>query len=153
MDSTSSSKRRYVLSVCAAAAAGTAGYLWLKRSLQQQGLAPTDFDSFLLTPVPAAVNSQAAAASATDFASFLKVQPVAAEPCSTDFASFLKDGGNSSTAAAGNEAVSTQQQAEPSEVIPEDTVPVLVLYGTEYGFAREIAEKLSQQLKDSGRFW
>lgn len=43
--------------------------------------------------------------------------------------------------------------AEPSEVIPESAVPVLVLYGTEYGFAREIAEKVASSLKDGGQFW
>lgn len=99
------SRRRYVLSVCAAAAAGAAGVLWLKRSMKQQGLAPTDFDAFLVAPVPASAAAQKpakkvskAAAAATDFESFLKVQPIAAEPCATDFLSFLKDGGNSCAA-------------------------------------------------------
>jgi menaquinone-dependent protoporphyrinogen IX oxidase len=32
-------------------------------------------------------------------------------------------------------------------------VPVLVLYGTEYGFAREIAEKVASSLKEGGIFW
>jgi hypothetical protein len=101
-----SNSNRYVLSVCAAAAAGAAGVLWLKRSMmQQQGLAPTDFDAFLAVPVPAAATKKPAkqssrsAAKVTDFESFLKVQPVSAEPCATDFLSFLKDGGNSSSAA------------------------------------------------------
>lgn len=49
--------------------------------------------------------------------------------------------------------VQQQEPAAPAEVVPEEAVPVLVLYGTEYGFAREIAEKISQQLKDSGKFW
>jgi sulfite reductase alpha subunit-like flavoprotein len=49
--------------------------------------------------------------------------------------------------------VQQQEPAAPAEVIPEEAVPVLVLYGTEYGFAREIAEKISQQLKDTGKFW
>lgn len=51
------------------------------------------------------------------------------------------------------QALQQEAAAEPAEVIPEDAVPVLVLYGTEYGFAREIAEKVGQQLKDTGKFW
>jgi hypothetical protein len=98
------SSKRFVLSVCAAAAAGAAGVLWLKRSMmQQQGLAPTDFDAFLAVPAAAkkkpAKKASRSAAKVTDFESFLKVQPVSAEPCATDFLSFLKDGGNSSSAA------------------------------------------------------
>lgn len=151
----SSTKKRYVLAACAAASAGAAGYWWLKRG-QQQSLAPTDFDAFLHSPVVPSRKSKAsaaAAASATSFESFLKIQPVATEPCSTDFASFLKDSG---VGVGGQEAAQQQeqqQQQQQHEPIPEDAVPVLVLYGTEYGFAREIAEKLAQQLKDSGKLW
>jgi sulfite reductase (NADPH) flavoprotein alpha-component len=152
----SSNKKRYVLTAVAAAAAGATGVLWLKRSLRQQGVAPTDFDAFLHTPVPAAAAKKPAASSAaaTDFESFLKVQPVQAQPAATDFLSFLKDAGISSGSAQGAGATSSQQEAAAEvEAIPEDSCPVLVLYGTEYGFAREIAEKLSQQLKDTGKFW
>lgn len=151
----SSNKKRYVLTAVAAAAAGATGVLWLKRSLRQQGVAPTDFDAFLHTPVPAAAKKPAASsAAATDFESFLKVQPVQAQPAATDFLSFLKDAGISSGSAHGGGTSSSQQEsAAEVEAVPEDACPVLVLYGTEYGFAREIAEKLSQQLKDTGNFW
>jgi sulfite reductase (NADPH) flavoprotein alpha-component len=136
--------RRYVLY---GAAAGAATYLWLKSGSSRRGTAAdaTDFDSFLRAPAPIA----APAACGTTFESFLREQPE--QPGSTDFASFLRNR-NSSAQPAGNQQ---QQQAasKPVEVIPETAVPVLVMYGTEYGFAREIAEKLSQQLKDSGKFW
>lgn len=83
--------------------------LWLKRSMKQEGVvAATDFDAFLVAPVPAAAPAAKipakrafakSAAAATDFESFLKVQPASAadEPCATDFLSFLKDSGNSSS--------------------------------------------------------
>jgi sulfite reductase (NADPH) flavoprotein alpha-component len=157
-----------MLTLCTAAAAGAVGCLWLKQQMQRKAPAPTDFDAFLLAPVPASQqqqNSSAATAkrkssktAITDFESFLKVQPAtpaAAEPCATDFLSFLKDGGNSisSNNAAAAAGGSAQEAAAAGEVVPEGAVPVLVLYGTEYGFAREIAEKLSSQLKESGRFW
>lgn len=105
-----SNRKRYVLSVAAAAAAGAAGVLWLKRSMKQEGVvAATDFDAFLVAPVPAVAPAARkpskrsfakSAAAATDFESFLKVQPASAanEPCATDFLSFLKDGGSSSNA-------------------------------------------------------
>jgi sulfite reductase (NADPH) flavoprotein alpha-component len=137
------STRRYVLY---GAAAGAATYLWL-RSGSRRGTAAdaTDFDSFLRAPAPVAPQSTGG----TTFESFLRKQPE--QPGSTDFASFLRNR-SSSTQPAGNQQ---QQQAasKPVEHIPETAVPVLVMYGTEYGFAREIAEKLSQQLKDSGKFW
>lgn len=165
----SGSRKGYMLTLCTAAAAGAVGCLWLKQQMQRKAPAPTDFDAFLLAPVPASQQQQKTSAATakkkssktaiTDFESFLKVQPAtataAAEPCATDFLSFLKDGGNSSSssnnaAAAGGRA---QEAAAAGEVVPEGAVPVLVVYGTEYGFAREIAEKLSSQLKESSKFW
>eukprot|EP00878_Enallax_costatus_P020855 GHUV01022062.1.p1 GENE.GHUV01022062.1~~GHUV01022062.1.p1 ORF type:complete len:138 (+),score=26.62 GHUV01022062.1:243-656(+) len=124
--------------------AGVAAYLWLRRRSSSSHLPSTDFDTFLKTPAPARKTNKA---SATSFAAFLHVQPE--EPCSTDFASFLKD--RSSGAQQG--AQQTANNSTLAEQIPLDAVPVTVIYGTEYGFAREIAEKLCQQLKDTGKFW
>jgi sulfite reductase (NADPH) flavoprotein alpha-component len=112
---------------------------------------PTDFASFLVAPVAAAAPEEApasrwggckkAAALETSFDSFLKVR---VEPDPADFASFLRDGGGGVNKGA---AALKQQQQPPVEAIPPDRAPVLVLYGTEYGFAREIAEKLADAMK------
>ena len=46
------------------------------------------------------------------------------------------------------------EPAQGVEVPPRaDQVAVLVLFGTEYGFAREIADKLAAQLREADRFW
>ncbi|KAF6255613.1 hypothetical protein COO60DRAFT_195932 [Scenedesmus sp. NREL 46B-D3] len=139
--------RRYV--ICGAAA-GAATYMWL-RSGSRRGTAAdaTDFDSFLRAPP--SVPEQAPVG--TTFESFLREQPE--QPASTDFASFLRNRSSSAQPAGNHHHQQQQQQAasKPVEHVPETAVPVLVLYGTEYGFAREIAEKLSQQLKESGKFW
>lgn len=125
-------------------AAGVAAYLWLRRSSAKSHQPSTDFDSFLKTPAPARTTR---AASATSFAAFLHVQPD--EPSSTDFASFLKDRNSGAQEASAQDAASSAQ----AEQIPEDAVPIVVMYGTEYGFAKEIAEKLCQQLKENGKYW
>lgn len=54
--------------------------------------------------------------------------------------------------AAGTGA-SEQQSTEAAERPPPDSKPVAVLFGTEYGFSREIAEKLSARLRGSGKYW
>jgi sulfite reductase alpha subunit-like flavoprotein len=148
--------RRRSTAVLVSCAAGAAGCVWLLKQLASpaQQHSATDFETFLLAPPPpptAQPPRQQPAVSATCFESFLKVAPAAAQPCSTDFASFLIDGGSSSSAAAATGAA--DPAAEPQEAVPEDAVPVAVLYGTEYGFAHEIAEKLAAQLKDTGKFW
>ena len=136
-----SDTKRYIIY----GAAGVAAYLWLRRLRNSNSNHPsTDFNAFLKSPAPARSSDKP---SAKSFAAFLHVQPV--QPSSTDFASFLKD-----------RSTGTQQQTQQSannstqvEQLPLVAVPVTVIYGTEYGFAREIAEKLCQQLKDTGKFW
>ncbi|GMH36378.1 hypothetical protein BSKO_04246 [Bryopsis sp. KO-2023] len=80
----------------------------------------------------------------TDFDGFLKQRPNKASP--TDFDSFLKGPSGSGPA-----------QDDVSEVVEEtaplDAIRVPVLYGTEYGFSKEIAEKLCGQLKEKGSYW
>ena len=48
---------------------------------------------------------------------------------------------------------SEQHIAEAEERAPPDSKPVAVLFGTEYGFSKEIAEKLSARLRDNGKYW
>ncbi len=45
------------------------------------------------------------------------------------------------------------EQATDVERPPPDSKPVAVLFGTEYGFSKEIAEKAAAQLKESGKYW
>ena len=54
---------------------------------------------------------------------------------------------------AARTGASEQQSAEAEERTPPDSKPVAVLFGTEYGFSREIAEKLSARLRDTGKYW
>ena len=49
-------------------------------------------------------------------------------------------------------AANVQQSTEP-ESRPPDSKPVAVLFGTEYGFSKEIAEKAAGQLKGTGKYW
>ncbi|KAI8473830.1 MAG: sulfite reductase [Monoraphidium minutum] len=141
---------------CAAAGAYTVYALRPKRT----GAADdTDFAGFLCDPQSLAA-AQAAAPRArrgaapprddTNFDSFLRVQPAATAADPTGFDSFLRvapaaGGGAQSAPAAAPKAV---------EEIPLERAGVLVMYGTEYGFAKEIADKLVAQLKaPGGGFW
>ena len=48
---------------------------------------------------------------------------------------------------------SEQSSTEAQGQAPPDSKPVAVLFGTEYGFSKEIAEKLSARLRDSSKYW
>ena len=49
--------------------------------------------------------------------------------------------------------MSSTDDAATRKVIQPHHIPVLVLFGTEYGFCREIAEKLCEQLRATEPFW
>ncbi|GLI69078.1 hypothetical protein VaNZ11_013623 [Volvox africanus] len=69
-----------------------------------------------------------------------------------DFDSFLLSSRTGVKSQA--ESPNTQRLAEMRHPGPSpDMKPVTILYGTEYGFSKEIAEKLCQQLQTSGSFW
>lgn len=59
--------------------------------------------------------------------------------------------------AAGSEGVASSAAVEKLstelERPPPGSKPVAVLYGTEYGFSKEIAEKAAAQLKETGTYW
>jgi hypothetical protein len=86
------------------------------------------------------------------------VYPVACSPvlraavvgqlAATDFGSFLKQRGPSA-AAAGAAA----QQVQPGPPLTGNSVVVTILFGTEYGFSKEIAEKLAGALRDQPPYW
>lgn len=115
-----------------AAAVGTTVWVasrW-RRGGGGAGPAPTSFEAYLRqVEEPAAAGG---AFSATSFEAYLRAPaagPAAAAPAG--------GGGGGSGAAA----------------VPLDRVPVTVLFGTEYGFSKEIAEKLAERLKDTERYW
>ncbi|CAD7700288.1 unnamed protein product [Ostreobium quekettii] len=87
------------------------------------------------------------AAASADFGSFLKQRPRSAAP--TEFGAFLKDGGT----VLGDPGVDDGEREEMEEAAPEGAVRVAVLFGTEYGFSKEIAETLGARLKGTGAYW
>ena len=54
---------------------------------------------------------------------------------------------------AANKGTSEQPSAEAEERAPPGSKPVAVLFGTEYGFSKEIAEKLSVRLRETSKYW
>lgn len=130
------------------AAAGAA--LWLLRARRSAGAhtaAGTGFDDFLRMPAP----QTRVESIGTGFESFLRVPPPAT--AATDFASFLRTS-NEPVPHASFAAAPQPAAAADLEPPPPDACPVLVVYGTEYGFAREIAEKLTTRLRaSSGKYW
>ena len=162
--------------LAAAAAAGCGAYLVtrLRGDRQSSTSRPrTDFDGFLKAKpahsaaAPTFQKKQGVKTQqpATSFGSFLKdggeAQP-SDQRNSTSFASFLKssahadatpkvagDVSGAKAATAGTNATSRSTASEPAP----DSVPVTVLYGTEFGFSKEIAEKLRDRLLAESRFW
>ena len=91
-----------------------------------------NFSAFLKRPEQA----QKPVRQAASFSSFLRKQPGQAEPA----------------AAAATESPTDAESVIEAGPGPEQK-PVTVLYGTEYGFSKEIAEKLLGKLKESGALW
>ena len=146
----------------AAAGAGAAGALCALRAAQRRGGAEaeeTDFAGFLadpstLPPAPAPGARRAAAAvDETGFDAFLRDLPSAADGDDpTGFDSFLRVVPSAGGGAAGGKQQQQKQQQQEEEV-PQDRALVTVLFGTEYGFSREVAEKLAAELKAGGALW
>ena len=162
-----------------AAATATAGCgaclaLWRRDERNSSAARPrTDFDGFLKAQ-PAAATAPAvsqpaqrgaAQRSATSFGSFLK-DGSSAQPSHqrdpTSFGSFLKgsaphkdaqhDNSDGSTDAQSGAASHNGGSGAESQPSP-DSVPVTVLFGTEFGFSKEIAEKLRDRLLAGVRYW
>ena len=117
---------------------------------------PTDFSSFLKAGAVASPADSLRKRSPTGFAAFLKSSTAGDRRDATSFGAFLKSGSNSQAdkpgaapLAAAPSADSKAQPVQPSG----DQVAVTVLYGTEYGFSREIAEKLATRLQLTERYW
>lgn len=65
----------------------------------------------------------------------------------TDFGSFLKR-----DAAAAATAQPAAAASEEPPLTPDSKV-ITILFGTEYGFSKEIAEKLRDALRDAPPYW
>ena len=92
------------------------------------------FSAFLKRPGEA----QKPVRQAASFSSFLRKQPDQAQPAAV-----------AATENLVNAAAAAVVEAGPG---PEQK-PVTVLYGTEYGFSKEIAEKLVGKLKEGRELW
>ena len=116
-----------LVGAAAAAAAGASLYWLLGRRGQAAGApGPTDFESYLRS-----APEQPRAFAATSFEAYLR-------------------------GPAGNSTAGPAPAAQPptaASAVPADRAPVTVLFGTEYGFSKEIAEKLAARLQETGAFW
>ena len=127
--------------LCAGLAAGSVVYMLSGKRRPRQDY-DTGFDSFLKQEV-ASDEPQG-----TNFDCFLKAGPQ--EQDSTCFESFLK-GTNKVAAGAPAGGAPAAKQVSAEELAAKKRV--LVMYGTEYGFAKEIAEKLCGQLEALESYW
>ena len=85
---------------------------------------------------------------ATSFQSFLKEAPKAhRDP--TSFGAFLK--GPSET--ASDQQSPSQYQAAAPAGPQESDCAITVLFGTEYGFSKEVAERAAAAITSSGPYW
>ncbi len=130
------SERRGQLAL-AATAAGAVGAVWLCRRY-----------------TAAAASGGASAPAATSFDAYLKDRSVGAKPAqqqpkfaSTSFEAYLRQPAPAAAAGAAPAAAATAGSAAPPAA-----KPVTVLFGTEYGFSKEVAEKAGEALKEAG-YW
>jgi hypothetical protein len=119
------------------AVVGVPSALWLlSRTRRPAGPAPNDFESFLKQRDTPGTTDQAPV-SANSFEAFLRAP-----------------GGQQGAAAAGpGDTTRAAAAAAPTAAVPSDRAPVTVLFGTEYGFSKEIAEKLAGRLEQTEQFW
>lgn len=122
--------RERPLATLSAAAVGSAALLWLTSLRRGAASAPattaTGFDAYLRD----ASIGQPAAAAAPAFAA-------------TSFDAYLRQPAAAPTAAAANVGAA----ASSAVAAPADAIPITVLFGTEYGFSKEVAEKACERLR------
>lgn len=94
-----------------------------------------------------ATDGQQAKRQATSFHSFLKKVPQAHRDPSS-FSAFLKPQG--STQAAVTDSLPTTEAASGPDAAD---VIITILFGTEYGFSKEIAERAAAAIKACGHYW
>lgn len=128
---------RRTLLLCGAATAGAAT-VWLARrqltsSALQASSAPTSFESYLRNKDVGRKAAPPQRFAATSFEAYLR------QPSAT-------------VAAAAAAPTAAAAAASAPAAPPADAKPVTVLYGTEYGFSREVAERACDALRGAG-FW
>ena len=124
------------------AASGLLGY-WAYKSLISQkqrncdDKPPVHFEAYLKVPAenPSLVAHQRKQQRKT--------------PAPTDFESYLKNPDPRSVTHTFNSNETSDDETSP----PPHMKPVAVLYGTEFGLSREVAETLSDKLLKTGAFW
>ncbi|KAG2499912.1 hypothetical protein HYH03_002200 [Edaphochlamys debaryana] len=156
MDAGSASASKWPSSYWRWALAAGVPVTWYLLSRRGQGdHERTDFDGFLkaVEPVGSTGSQQPAGRTSGPIDAFYRN---ASDDVDTrnpvDFDSFLKGPRAGAKAAPASQAPAAAQA--PKEAGPSpDMKPVLVMYGTEYGFSKEIAEKLCGMLRTAGAFW
>lgn len=145
----SSSAREVVLYGSAAAAIVGCGWaawtIYSKGKTKTKKVVATDFESYLQCNIE---NPSFAYSEAKN-----TLQHKKANVAPTSFEAYLKnvDGANGLGPATINE--SETHNSSVKESIPEGYKVVTILYGTEFGFSREVAETLCENLKETKRFW
>lgn len=132
-----------------ASIAGAPLVWWILNSRSQPKCLPdTSIDAFFKNKdtAPQPLNQQGKK-KATNFHSFLKEVPQAHRDASS-FSAFLKPQG--STQAAVTDKSSTPETAQ--EPAAADVI-ITVLFGTEYGFSKEVAERAAGAIKACGSYW
>jgi hypothetical protein len=173
----------YIWAGAAGAALGVCWLFSSKRDYYGEPIKETDFDSFLvkqtgektgLTSGGKAKKRQAARGSfynvaasergkvSGPFETFLKQAEEDDEQEDDDprnpldFNSFLKTALPAHKASKANGQAVVQPQAQKPKAaagpLPHQA-RVLVMFGTEYGFSKEIAEKLCDKLREAGAYW
>jgi sulfite reductase (NADPH) flavoprotein alpha-component len=127
-------------------------------ALRQEQVQATDFDSFLVRREEAPTGNSRQpkkqgdrAAGGGPFESFLKVEPEEEDTRNPlDFSSFLKGSRGAPTA---SDQPAASKAGSPKATPKPEQARVVVMYGTEFGFSKEIAEKLAERLLSTGRIW
>ena len=132
-----------------ASIAGAPLVWWILSGRSQPKSSPdTSIDAFFknkdTAPQPVAEQTKR---KATSFHSFLKEVPQAHRDASS-FSAFLKPQGSSQ--AAATDSLLTPQAAQGPAAAD---VIVTILFGTEYGFSKEVAERAAGAIKACGSYW
>ena len=132
-----------------ASIAGAPLVWWILNSRSQPKSPPdTSIDAFFKNKdtAPQAINQQDKR-KATSFHSFLKEVPQAHRDASS-FSAFLKPQGSIPAAVTDSSPTpETAQGPAAADVI------ITIMFGTEYGFSKEIAERAAGAIKACGSYW
>ena len=132
-----------------ASLAGVPLLWWAFSGRSQPKPAPdTNINAFFKNKTPNQLPSgQQAKRKATSFHSFLKEVPQTHRDASS-FSAFLKAPGSNQAVAASN---APKQKADQGPKAADAVVTVL--FGTEYGFSKEVADRTANAIKACGSYW